>query len=320
MTARRTYILLFLLIGSVLCRSQAGSSGTISSSEYRAELDRLSSATVGLDSSDHPTPQAFHELPGSWHVHTGHGDFEISSEGLQGDVRRYDADKNATTAMAIGARVASLRSALDGYENPAQDISTQRADLNSILARPEFRDVHGPSRLDRWTDRLKVWLQEILLRMLRGLFHTAAIPNVGRFFIYGLVGTAALLLGYLVYRNFVWGANFEGVTPKELPVSAKEWAVWLGEARAQAAQANWREAIHLAYWAGISFLERQGTWKPDRARTPREYLRLLSNASEHRETLITLTRIFEVAWYAKRNANESAFSQTLEQLEKLGCR
>jgi hypothetical protein len=320
MTARRTYILAFLLTASVLCRSQAANSGTISSAEYRAALDRLSSATQELDSSDHPTPQALHELPGSWHVHTDNGDFEISTEGLEQDVRRYEADKNAMTATAVRARVASLHSALDGYESPSRDFSAQRAGLNAILTRPEFRDVHGPSPFDRLKDRFKAWLQEILLRVFRGLFHTAAIPNVGKFFIYGLVAVAALLLGYLVYRNIVWGADFEGVTPKDLPVSAKEWAVWLAEARAQAAQAKWREAIHLAYWAGISFLERQGMWKPDRARTPREYLRLLSSASEHRETLITLTRIFEVAWYAKRDANENAFSQTLEQLEKLGCR
>jgi Domain of unknown function (DUF4129) len=61
-------------------------------------------------------------------------------------------------------------------------------------------------------------------------------------------------------------------------------------------------------------------WKPDRARTPREYLRLLSSSSEHRETLTALTRIFELSWYAKRDSNEGTFSQTLQALEKLGCR
>ena len=60
-------------------------------------------------------------------------------------------------------------------------------------------------------------------------------------------------------------------------------------------------------------------WKPDRARTPREYLRLLG-ANEYRETLTALTRIFELAWYAKRDASEKTFSETLQELEKLGCR
>jgi len=175
--------------------------------------------------------------------------------------------------------------------------------------------VHGPD----WLDRFKAWLLRNLLRFLGGAIRKVAVPTVGKLFVYGLMALAILALGYLVYRNIVWGNDFEAVTPNDMPVSAKEWAVWLSEARAMAGQGRWRDAIHLAYWAGISFLERQGTWKPDRARTPREYLRLLSSASEHRETLTNLTRIFELAWYAKRDASERTFSDALQQLEKLGC-
>src|SRR5205807_6946990 len=123
----------------------------------------------------------------------------------------------------------------------------------------------------------------------------------------------------IAYRAIWKRQAFTEVIPKDVAVSAKEWAIWLAEARAAAAKGEWRDAVHLAYWAGISFLERQGLWRPDRARTPREYLRLLSSSSEHRETLTALTRIFELAWYAKRDASESTFSQTLQELEKLGC-
>ncbi|MGA2346756.1 MAG: DUF4129 domain-containing protein, partial [Candidatus Sulfotelmatobacter sp.] len=135
----------------------------------------------------------------------------------------------------------------------------------------------------------------------------------------GLMGLAVAALAFIAYRSLWSSRDFDTVIPRDLPVSAKEWAIWLSEARGAAAKGEWRDAIHLAYWAGISFLERQGTWKPDRARTPREYLRLLSSSSEHRETLTALTRIFELAWYANRGASERTFSQTLEELEKLGC-
>jgi hypothetical protein len=133
------------------------------------------------------------------------------------------------------------------------------------------------------------------------------------------MGLAVAALAFIAYRSLWSSRGFDAVIPMDLPVSAKEWAIWLAEARAAAANREWRDAIHLAYWAGISFLERQGMWKPDRARTPREYLRLLSSSSEHRETLTALTRIFELAWYANRGASERTFSQTLEELEKLGC-
>lgn len=316
MIARRIWYLGYLLIALANCWAEPTQGNAVSAAEYRAELDRLASAVQRLDSSGQPTPQELRSLPQSWHVRTGQREFEVSTEGLRRDVRRYDADKNASTATAIQTRIQDLRRELDGYEKPPADVSAQRADLNSILSRPEFHDVHGPT----WMDRLKEWVLRLLLGGLGRLFRKVAIPAVGKAFVYGLMVLAVLALGYLVYRNIVWGNDFEAVTPTDMPVSAKEWAVWLAEARAVAAQGKWRDAIHLAYWAGISFLERQGTWKPDRARTPREYLRLLSMASEHRETLTTLTRIFELAWYAKRDASERTFSDALQELEKLGCR
>jgi len=111
----------------------------------------------------------------------------------------------------------------------------------------------------------------------------------------------------------------EAIVPLSLSVSSKGWKVWMKEARLAAEGGNWRDAIHLGYWCGISFLEAQELWWPDTARTPREYLRLLPSASEQRETLGTLTRTFELVWYGTQEADANAFSETLAQLEKLGC-
>ncbi len=315
MIARRICFAACLLAGLPIC-AQSPQSPVLSTAEYRAELDRLASATRQLDSSGSSTPEPLKNVAPSWRVRTDQKDFEVSAEGLRHDVRRYESERNSQNALAIQRRIQSLRRDLDGYETSPPDISKQRADVNAILSRPEFGAVHGPN----WADRFKAWVLRHLFRALGGLFRKIAIPSVGKAFVYGLMAIAILALGYLVYRNIVWGNDFEAVTPTDMPVSAKEWAAWLAEARAMAAQGKWRDAIHLGYWAGISFLERQGMWKPDRARTPREYLRLLAATSEHRETLTDLTRIFEVAWYAKRDASEKTFSDTLQQLEKLGCR
>jgi hypothetical protein len=313
MKVHRAYVLVWVL-ATALGRAQT-SAGALTTAEYRAELDHLLAATQQLDSSSTSTPKALHDLPQSWHVHADQRDFEVSTEGLQRDIRRYEKDGNAANATTIRTRLQNLHADLDGYEKPPADVSSSRSQLNSIFARPEFRDVRGPT----WLDRLKRKLLEFLLHLLGRLFRSTAIPTISRYFVYALIGVAALALGYFAYRNIWLGTKVESVVPKDIPVSAKEWALWLAEARAAAAKSEWRDAIHFAYWAGISFLERQGHWKPDRARTPREYLRLLSGASEHRETLTGLTRIFELAWYAKRDANETTFSQTLEALEKLGC-
>jgi hypothetical protein len=311
----KTCILGCVLLGAALCRSDSAPTQAFTIPEYRAELEGLRVAAEQLGGSVR-VPDSLEHLPQGWRVHTEQGDFEISSEGLRREVRRYDSERNAANATAVRVRLDRLRDEIDGFEKVPPDFSSQRNTLNSILARPEFSDVHGPT----WIDRLKRWLVEKILHFLGGLFRSSAIPTVSKYFVYALIGVAGLTLLYLVYRSIFQNPEFEEVIPRDLPVSAKEWTIWLSEARAAAARGEWREAIHLAYWAGISFLEREGFWKPDRARTPREYLRLISAESEQRMTLTALTRIFELAWYAKRETSEATFSQALAELEKLGCR
>jgi hypothetical protein len=314
MRVKRVFLLAFGVLATTLACAQS-STDALTTAEYRAELDRLSTATQQLDSSGGSTPQPLRDLPQSWHVRSDQREFDVSTEGLKRDVRRYDKESNAANATAIRIRLESLRADLDGFEKPPADFSRNRSELRSILSRPEFHAVRGPT----WLDRLKQRLLTFFLHILEGIFRTLAIPEISKYFVYGLMAVAVLALAYFAYRNIWLGSKVQSIVPQDLPVSAKEWALWLAEARAAAAKGEWRDAIHLAYWAGISFLERQGHWKPDRARTPREYLRLLSGASEHRDTLTSLTRIFELAWYAKRGADEKAFSQTLDALEKLGC-
>lgn len=313
MTASRIVLLSLLLILPSFC---CAGSNPLSTAEYRAELDRLLTATAQLDSSANSAPAALRQLPQSWNVRAEQREFTISTEGLQRDIRRYEKEPDSEHAIAIRRRLQALRREIDGYEKPAPDFSASRAQLNSILARPEFRDVRGPG----WFDRLKQWLLDSLLNGLRHIFRAAQIPTISKFVVYTLMAIALLALAFVAYRAIWRDRAVAEIIPKDLPVSAKEWTIWLSEARAAAARGEWRDAIHLAYWAGISFLERQGFWKPDRARTPREYLRLLSASSEHRESLTALTLIFELAWYARREASETTFSQTLLELEKLGCR
>jgi len=312
----KTYILACGLVAASLCRAETAPSNGLTSAEYSAELNGLLAATQQLDSTGAATPGVLQHLPHSWRVHTDNGDFEVPTAGLRSDVRRYEKEKNQANAVAIHTRLESLRKEMAGFEKAPIEVSDSRTELNSILARSEFRDVHGPT----WWDRVKRWMIGKLIRLVSKLFRSTSIPTVGKYFVYALMGLAGLGLLYLVYRSIFQNPEFEEVVPKDLPVSAKEWTIWLSEARAAAARNDWRDAVHLAYWAGISFLERQGRWKPDRARTPREYLRLISPQAEQRETLGALTQIFELTWYAKRPAGESTFSETLEQLEKLGCR
>ena len=89
--------------------------------------------------------------------------------------------------------------------------------------------------------------------------------------------------------------------------SARDWQLWLEDARRAAASGLWREAIHFVYWAAISRLESRRLWPADRARTPREYLALIAPEDPRKPGLSQLTSTFERFWYGGRAAAESDY-------------
>ena len=101
-------------------------------------------------------------------------------------------------------------------------------------------------------------------------------------------------------------------------IAAAPWNASLADAQKAAENGEWREAIRLSYWTGIFFLEAQGLWRPDNARTPREYLRLALGSKHHNE-LRDLTRQFEAVWYGRAEAGPAIFSEFMSCLERIGC-
>jgi hypothetical protein len=315
MTTPRACTFFFALLVAASCLSFADSAD-VTPAQYGAELDRILAATDQLDKPGVNIPQLVTSLPTAWHIHGDKGTFDVSTGWLRDELgsleRRYDPE----SVSKIRARLTAQKGDLEAYEGDAHDISRQRATLSEVLSRPEFRDTHGPT----WIDRLKQRLIELILRLLGRAITSSTVSEVGRYLVYGLMILAFLAVAYWVYRTIRATTKVETILPESLPIAAREWTVWLADARDAGRRGNWREAIHLAYWAGISFLESQGAWRPDAARTPREYLRLISAANERRPILSALTRKFELVWYAGHAADEHAFAETLEELEKLGCR
>jgi hypothetical protein len=210
----------------------------------------------------------------------------------------------------------TLRVEALSLEAPPAEGSSQRALLNRILGGKQFKNVRGQT----WLDRLKQRIFDFLAGLLGKVFSSTAISSISDFLVYGLIIVAVLVLLYWMYRTIHDGVELGELDLQAPPISSKPWTVWMAEARAAADQGNWRDAIHLGYWCGISFLEGRGLWRPDGARTPREYLRLLPATDTNRDTLRSLTRSFEVVWYGTQEADAGAFSETMTQLEKMGCR
>ncbi len=289
---------------------------TLSFTEYVTELDRLVEYANRAGEDSGAAASAMTELRGGWKVQVEGGELAVPTGELFDGFEKLQKYPDQETRNPLLDRLATMKADAQAFQNSPQDSSSARASLTQILARSEFHQVHGPT----WADRLKIRILSWIIHLLTLTFGSSSAPVLGKIFVWGLVGVAVLALAWFVYREMKRNARLETIMPEVLPVSAKKWRVWLEEAQAAAAKGLWRDAVHLAYWGGISFLEESGMWRPDRARTPREYLRLLPSDSQHRTALSTLTQQLEVTWYGHQTAGAETFADTLTHLEELGCR
>jgi Domain of unknown function (DUF4129) len=309
-----------LLFAAFLLLPARASAGNVSLAEYRGQLQELAAKIDSL--GDHPERAAATEaeLPDKVTVADGKNQITVSYRGLKDDLAsfsRADAQKRSALLVQMRNYLQALRAEAEAYAQ-GQDNEAARGKLTGILARSEFRKNRGGSSAGEvLLSKILGWLSRLIDRFS---FARSSRFDLFQILIYVLVAAALVLLVIWTLRHFRRSRR-EPAMREIIPFSpsARSWRAWLAEARALAQQQDWRGAIHLAYWAGISFLEEHGAWKPDRARTPREYLQLVGLRSSRYLALATLTRKFEVVWYGHRDAAESDFQETLGQLEKLGC-
>jgi hypothetical protein len=191
----------------------------------------------------------------------------------------------------------------------ASDYSQERATMKQVLAGRDFRGLEAPTRRDSFLEKLSEWLN----RLFEGLTKLHADTAwVGRVIVWGFIlATCVGLVWGLLQLERNWRIRLvpESDGPAAGAASARDWQLWLADARRAAAAGEWREAIHFVYWAAISRLESKRLWPADRARTPREYLALVAADDSRRTGLATLTGSFERTWYGGRAASESDYAQ-----------
>lgn len=317
----RTKLLIAGLILPMLFWARPAHATAISVAEYRQQLRDLAEKVDAL--KDHPEGAGRIEadLPDHVSVSVNGGEYSISYQNLKHELAGLitaDSQKKPALIQAIQDHVKYLADEAAAYEGQPPDVEHAREQAKEILARREFSRVGGPSARDLLLAKIYHWLGRVLNKIF-------SVPGtsfpVAQTIIYLLIAVAVCVLAVWVARRLMRPAA--AVAQREIvpfSPSAKGWRTWLAEARVLAQQQEWRESVHLAYWAGIAFLEERGSWKPDRARTPREYLRLLNSRAATYPALTALTRKFEVIWYGHRDASQADFQDALGQLEKLGCR
>jgi hypothetical protein len=199
----------------------------------------------------------------------------------------------------------------------AADHAQERAVMKQVLAGHDFRNLEPHSKTDSLLEKLGDWLDRFFSKI--GDVH-AASAWVGRAITWGFVLTVSVLLVWrLIVLERRWRMEMvpESMMPAAGAASARDWQLWLSDARRASAAGQWREAIHFVYWAAISRLESKRLWPADRARTPREYLALVAADDPRKPRLAKLTGSFERVWYGGRAAVESDYLRAEQQAEGL---
>jgi uncharacterized protein DUF4129 len=308
-------IALVALFWAPLARAES-----ISISEYQQQLHDTVAKIESLESHPENAGTVVASIPDQVSVAAGSGEIKVSYKVLKDSlaaVAAADESKRPGLLRQAQQYVRAMNSAAEEYDKRAADAGPAHQKLEEILSRPEFK-TKGPSAKDALLARIYYWIARWLSKII---FKGQASFDLMRLIIYLVVGAAATLLLLWTIRRL--RRPQEDLPQREIipfAPSARSWRAWLADARAQAQQEDWRNAIHLAYWAGISYLEEHGAWKPNRARTPREYLRLIGKAAAQYPVLAALTHKLEIVWYGYGTAAEADFHEALGQLEKLGCR
>jgi hypothetical protein len=167
--------------------------------------------------------------------------------------------------------------------------------------------------------------------MLIKLFSGLSRHPIGAKVLFWAVLTAGVgFVALWIFRYISTRDSMNFFQPDSTTVTTRTWQEWIHAAREAAARGDFREAVHSAYWAGITRLEETGTLPRDRTKTPREYLRLIDTrprgtevddpvAQDYKKPLTALTSRLERIWYANRMARLEDFDDSLRQLEALGC-
>ena len=211
------------------------------------------------------------------------------------------------TSLLLKAAALRLQSDLaqsQAQAAPSEAHTQERAVMQQVLAQREFRGLKQTSVTDSVLEKFGNWLNR-LFESAQNL--KARSAWVGRVLVWGFILGVCVALVYALLRlerRWRMQLNDEKFQPAPGAPSARDWQLWLEDARAAAASGQFREAIHFVYWAAISRLESRRLWPADRARTPREYLALVAASDPRRPGLSQLTTTFERFWYGGRLADE----------------
>ena len=285
--------------------------------EYRTLLDHINKVS---DSDNADFNELLIETPSECRFEVSGKPFRVSMSQVQSEISAVvtakEDDDREDDVEDLKKDVERHSKALDAYERSIDPTAGPK--LKQIFTRKEFRRVGAQD-----TDAI---VREQMMKLMIALFSLIAknpeqAAWFAKIFTWSMI---ALISAFVLWKLYRW---VMAPSPIEVPrdiipfaPSHKSWHEWMRDARAALANGELREAVHSSYWAAISHLESSGAWTPDKARTPREYLRLISMSNPARPLLAEISRTFEVVWYGERIPAKEDCEAFLARVEQIACR
>jgi len=305
---------------------------TITLAQYENELDRIGNAFSDLPAHPAGADALRQSLPSGWIVEAGSQKYEVSTDWIAASLKVSGKSPSDLKKiwMDTAARLKSLR--IEGEHVKDLSAGENRADakarLQKILAQREFNQAKaGDSWWSQMWDQIERWIDWLLDHTLGRLLGSGAAKTL---VIYALIGGVFLFAALWIVRGMRTLVRSEALRVDAVFPQGKHWRDWAREATAAASGGDYRTALHSAYWAGVYRMAELGAWKLDRARTPREYLRMIGEQAQKELearnpvgseiALKELTHGMEASWYGFLPATQQDFEKAVTHLETLGCR
>jgi hypothetical protein len=315
-----------------IAMDEAAAMQTVTLAQYESELDRIANAFSDLPAHPSGVDALRQSLPSGWIVDTGQEKYEVSAlwiadalkvSGKSPKDQKEIWEDAAERLKSLKAEAERLKDA--GAEGNRADA---KARLQKILQRREFNQAkQGQSWWSQVWDQIWRWIDWLLDHTIGRLLGNGTAKTVA---LWVLIGVVFLFAAVWIVRGMRGMVRTEGLTVDAVFPPGKHWRDWTREASAAASRGDYRAALHSAYWAGVYRLAELGAWKLDRARTPREYLRMIGEQAQNelaeqnpvgREmALKDLTQGMEASWYGFLPATEQDYDKAVAHLETLGCR
>jgi hypothetical protein len=319
---------------------------TLSLSQYEAELDRLAEVVSDLPQHPDQIEVVRKSLPASWQVQAGTDKYEVSAAWLSTALIDIEKKPSARKDLCVEAveQLRSLRAEAERIGGSAAGAhpADARARLNKILSQREYQQVHESSWGSKIWEQVERWIDWLLEHTLGRVLEEGVLRTT---ILYAILIVVFLCVALWIVRSLRSIVRKENYRVDAVFPPGKHWRDFAKEALSAAGHGDYRAAVHAAYWAGVYRLAELGAWRLDRARTPREYLRMIrepetsSDESAGRPQLLepsgagaeinlagrvaalaALTRSMEASWYGFLPATEKDFDNAVNELETLGCR